>query len=789
MSENALIAINVYDLTGRKRIRRYIAHDDTDIKAVDQNNFFDIHDLLIYPREKYSNKSPYCQDYKNPIIEDFEMNDGHFYYDNSYFLDDILHLIEIKNDRTAFEDLKKFFDYENQTFEAFTSDKDFPTGETNKNIILVPDHYLPLMQENLLSACGLRRSESLLLWRSVAACLGAEELLKEKGATEGDRVAVLDIQEKEVSVSVLTLKKDQGYLVPKRRFYEEKSKSYPANFPMERFSFRLKNDMDEWIYDEDLIEFVKHTSGRFQKEICVPNKRTGKWQEIKVFTLYNSMAISQRIDADFFIITGDNNRLTFSIPQMNENNTLDERTLKSPAGNRYNFISTGAARFCVRKELGKPTYFDECQPLSLIVADKETEEIRPHTLIEGNDECRGGETIEGEAVEDVSILQGSNSGEFYLCLGEPTNFAPLKFLKQQFTEELAEVSQKLIIYPSMIPGQGIAIVDVECNPKKDEAPLFESSVRLDWLQMEDSKETIQSLAENTKHSFPPDVPDIEADNEKWRSVKFEVICFIKGERIDSGVFSKAQWINPYARRLKEQLQRKNVFGTAPNRRLPLFEDKEIFDRLFSRIKEEYDRSPNDDIIRLAAWTYQRDNPIFNEMKQDVLKEVKRASKYFTTVSPQYFTFIANFLYQEENLTDFFYMFLNRMNRSLDTPMHWCRALGDLLMLNNLMLKNIPTYDCQQCMKLLIQIYEQNCQRDQLPKPVLKAILFLLRRRRFDKNFCKKNSSDEEDRSLYEKLEEIGDDNSLFLTHTSKLRKAVKDYLIGNGSTLPVADLS
>ena len=90
----------------------------------------------------------------------------------------------------------------------------------------------------------------------------------------------------------------------------------------------------------------------------------------------------------------------------------------------------------------------------------------------------------------MSILQGSNSGEFYLCLGEPTNFAPLKFLKQQFTEELAEVSQKLIIYPSMIPGQGIATVDVECNPKKDEAPLFESSVRLDWLQLEVSKETI-----------------------------------------------------------------------------------------------------------------------------------------------------------------------------------------------------------------------------------------------------------------------------------------------------------
>ena len=61
-------------------------------------------------------------------------------------------------------------------------------------IILVPDDYDAEKQENLLRHCGLPRNRTMLLWRSVAICLGAEEELRKRNATAGARIAVVDSQ-------------------------------------------------------------------------------------------------------------------------------------------------------------------------------------------------------------------------------------------------------------------------------------------------------------------------------------------------------------------------------------------------------------------------------------------------------------------------------------------------------------------------------------------------------------------------------------------------------------------
>lgn len=90
------------------------------------------------------------------------------------------------------------------------------------------------------------------------------------------------------------------------------------------------------------------------------------------------------------------------------------------------------------------------------------------------------------------------------------------------------------------------------------------------------------------------------------------------------------------------------------------------------------------------------------------------------------------------------------------------------------------------MKNLCILYKGNEEREQLPKPILRAILFLLRKRRYDRNFCKKDSPVEDDVRLFKTLLEITDTKN---SRHQNLLDAIKGYLIGKGGFLPIADLT
>lgn len=799
-----VLCTNVYDLTGRERFFRYASISDSNASLeIDENgekSTILLDTLLVYPREKDSNRVPYLQDYIHPNLSDFETPIGYDYH-NSFFLKDMLNGLVEQNDENRYH-LKQYFTYQRKLLDnkyLCCKNKEY------KNVLLVPDYYDSLTQEKILQSCTMKRDETYLLWRSVASCLGAEDYLKERGAKDGDSVVVIDIQQTEITLSILKLKQEEGFLIPKRRAYKKNSPLYPLQYKHNKYSYAST--------DKDIINFYLHTCGTRTRDVeLVLPRGDGCWTKNNFRINYDEINIptfdkSEFVKAAWFIIVGEvdethqaslQHQLSSSLKVLNADNVISESQINKgrPLLERIYFPALGAARFATRNKNGLPTYRDECEKLSLVVFDPLNEDVVPKTLVEEDDDVKGGKIIEGEIIDGVSIEQGSSSGEFYLCLGEALPRSPLKYLTQQFTEDIASSTQPLLMKPKMVPGQGLATVYVVCNPQDDEAPLFDDIICLDWLNMENSNSTMASLDKETKRSFPPDCPDVEADNELWWEVKDKVVNFVD-DRIRvtkelGELFSKATWANPLALTVKEQLRRKNVFGTSDKKSVPSDANPELLDALFKKLKDEFERYKSKDWsdefqwrLRLIAWTYQRKNPLFDEVKKFVLDFIKRDAYSLRGLKPQYFTFCANFLWQDENLQQYFSLFNSRMNKSLDTPWHWCRALGDLLMFNNEMLKNISTDDCRVCMNLLCNLYAGNRQSTVILKCILKSILFLLRRRRYDRIFCKMESPIELDKELYKKITFISEEKGIAYI---QLRKAVGEYLNGHGSILPVADL-
>ena len=272
--------INVFDLTGQQCFLSQESQGSDDIKT---SNRQALHPLLIYPKEAESNRTPYLQDPQHPELEDFLPQNGYFSYNNSFFLADIL------AGTLQSEKLHDFFAYQLGILDHYE-----PSAPT---IILVPDDYDAEKQENLLRHCGLPRNRTMLLWRSVAICLGAEEELRKRNATAGARIAVVDSQSaRTVNISILTLQCDQGKLVPARSAFR-KRENYPViNQKTRQLTAAATNPEKEEFYrhtwQNSGINFVPDGEGGWeeyqfqpQKQLFLQNPYPGALQGIDFFII------------------------------------------------------------------------------------------------------------------------------------------------------------------------------------------------------------------------------------------------------------------------------------------------------------------------------------------------------------------------------------------------------------------------------------------------------------------------------------------------------------------------
>lgn len=697
--------------------------DKSDVVIIDLTGRQPARDLLIY--SKHPNAKPYLQNYDRPSIEDIE---GEHYY-----LRDIL----------AQKDIVKLRDYFEQLYVILGG---------SRWVILVPDYWNAEFQEQVIRAIPLHRSKVFLLWRSVAAVLGAQASLK--SAKKDDCVAIIDFQQSgltTVSKLFLVSERNVNRLIPKR-------KSYTRHREACYYEITTRHNIKSVLSHEDCFVYGKQENvascASFQEAL-------GHVDSIKHIIVVGS--VSQAIRQAVQLELAENTAIYYE--------------------DDINFPESGAKQFIKQKDQGIISYYDELEELSLVVQTAD-ERVIAKTLVKADEEFVGGSIYEGEDVSGVWINESESKLLLYLCMGTTGRHEQLRLLVQPLKTPPVE-KQELILKPRMTPGQGLAIVDVT-------SPFLRNPIVLDFLNnMRDTSDTINSLESNMKRSFPPDSPYVQADYYLWASVKHSVNSYMNGNlQPNGGWFAQAAdvyspWdILPSNASPLDRLKRRNVFGNEPEKRLP--EKGFNFDALFNKLSENYRQYHINSqqwkaIIRLIAWTYQSTNPLFDKVRCDTLgRLVAYAEDGENPLCPQEYTLCANLCVSSEDWLKCFRAIYRRIKNRNNGVSEDLRLFYNLLQFHPLIIKETKIYEENKCwlfMQHLLYWLEQYRGNSKLVGYVLKSMLYLLRCRRFDgKTFLDKTKDSEHYQSVRNILS-----RTIVAPPKEKLRQLVLNYLDGAGT--------
>lgn len=734
--------INTFDLSGK-----FICETREIDDACDENSAWSevpevrvesraVPEVLVTPGE--GNRRPYLQDPKCPELLDFTNAASRFSYEKARRLETFFK--EAKNASGA--------DLIQEYMRAMNLDRD----ANAVNVIAVPDDFSSKTQEYVLLGSEGTRPRTFLLWRSVAATLGAEEKLKD--ANEGDCVAVVDVRRNGVGVAVLTLALNESgrRLVPQRRSFRDES-AFPPSGAIVDFRYEAEGESND---------FYEHTFRGNREQVAVWEPKTGTF-ELKKFSLKAVVrGLIDVPDVKFCILIGE---------QANEKwcRFCSGNTRVVVEGADENFVCAGAAKYAVRKKFGggDSVYFDAYDGLYLVVSlrDKKGERIEPKVLVPPNPCCPGGEQIDGIENKDCFIPKGNNYVDFFLCEGNPaeTDKNALKRLEQHFNEMRQDVP--LLLKTFVNPGQGLATVNAY-------ADVFPHPVKMDLTQMKPAEKSLEDLNNEMRRSYPVDMPGVEARAGLWsgQRVSESVKQYLEKQLANGGSFCCVRMENPNASGM-EKFKRVNVFGTVPGKELPV-DSSEIAD-LFRRLSEDFEKRPNDDVLGMISWTYQRRNPLFRAVKRYALDFVQSAKNPHGLCKTRLFTACGNLFSEKEELKAFFKAFYENVVVKGAESSNWPRALYEMLINNPEMLEYVGTdEELEKCFLKLAEYATNNGRLIRLR--ALKCMLFLLCRRRYSPNFLQKENTPFM-RNAPPYGQNIGSPTE------RAWRKALHDFLNGNGT--------
>ena len=294
------------------------------------------------------------------------------------------------------------------------------------------------------------------------------------------------------------------------------------------------------------------------------------------------------------------------------------------------------AKECLRRiSSGAVPYFDELDALAIVVTNR-AEEVYFKPLV-GHEECwPGGRKYKGKSLSPGHLAAGSCNLRLYLAEG---NTSPSGRLGEKVVEfnAAAEKDEDVFCQAEITPGQGLAIIHVS-------AKSLEHPILLDLQTMKPSDMTLVGIERGLMRHFPPTMPYVEACPELWAQIKEHVNSFMLHDVTPPyGLFAQAQayWgiVDPHAnpntgirrygtpRRFDDatmspidRLKRENVFGNNPNNSLPDKGKNELFTKLFKKIAIAAER--NHRFLRLAAWTYQDKNRDYENLRNELLSKYK-----------------------------------------------------------------------------------------------------------------------------------------------------------------------
>ena len=692
-------------------------------------------DLLIYGR--HENAKPYLQNYSWPSIEDLEGSDH-------VFLRDLLKDARTDNKKVRtmlrhyFEQLKDYFEQLKGKIGG------------NRWFVLIPDDWDAFWQEAIIKSIPLARSDIFLLWRSVAATIGALDQLNSPCGEQ--TVAIIDIQQGGIvrlsTIFLVESNTDKG-IIPQRKSYMRHKNLYKTLSTTLQRGNRV-SEREAFLFGHQ-DTFVMNTS-QFKEiySFCQGADHTVLINNIDAY-IENSNWISQ---SNWLTVNSDT-------------------------------VHHGVRLFIQQRDAGQVPYYDELEALSLIV-QTEAEQIVAKTLVPGNEHCPGGQEIVTDTLQRAAVLRNhSTHVDLYLCMGDAKPTSPLKKKKHDFLEMLEE-DHALDLSARITPGQGMAVVTVMSNFMRD-------PIELDFLQgMEDSGLTIADLENRVDRSFPPDAPHVESNRALWHEVKNDIQQYLADQIEPNGEwFAKARGkyaLIPLPKDAGplERLRRINVFGNRKGYQSQFDCDRQ---KIFSKLAHDFNRlqDSHDEVTRLIAWTYASHEPGFYPARKEALTHLYNYAKKKIRTAPsfQQITLCANLCVTPKEWTRCLQAIELRIKDSNNQITRDFYLLYNLLQFHPTLIFETGYHLNDRCWRIARYIpdwYKASVNNQVTIGYILKSILYLLRCRRFD---GKKFLSKVHEPKRYEQFSNCLS-AEVHETHED-LRKLTKKYLDNKGTIdgLPV----
>lgn len=693
----------------------------------------------------------------NPATPDFsafiKMNEGDkfcYSYDNSKLLiltEIIYSLCWDPSSKNVISLAEKYFKAVRSLVNGGLKRNSITVGMT---ILLVPDA-LPLESQQRLLAC-FGRNKTRLLWHSIAVSLGNEEYLGK--CDDEAKVAIVDeFSNIGLFTSKIGIKFEDGRAIPCHKIYKRADGKISS-----WFLARQEEEIHRALFSNVKYDRLKAAYGLYKESDYVdidrfsglPVKRNvGKPSPFKPIKIQNAALVISSERSTVYGLTKRENVIKCNIAESG---------------------FTGALKFFEYVRNGQIPYYDECESFSVICQNKK-EEIEYFELIKANAYLPGGTVTKGEEIGNLCILKGSKNAQFKFHLGDVRDSnAQLRQYTQEFPiEKPLEEDRALLLSPSVIPGQGFAQVIIEDNNQDKLFPPIE----LDWNHMELALDngvmvTKAYLEKHLERSFPPDVPPVRSRyiKESADSLESDFHRLFKQGPSDEVFYRRSRW--PYIADKDvgvEKFTRENTFGhyTKKYKHAYAFPVKGLsisgqefldeFEDLAKKFVES--KGNNSSYVTWLAWCYQRYDlqgellPWMKKATDLIIRSIDNSPKY--PLKAQTASYIANMIATEKEFERVFCVFDRMLLFKKEGINNWCRAIYQMLMYTPYIYadnKKIANAAVSVMSNLTMALkYATMPFSPSRVYMTLRVVLYMLRRRICEKNFCKKDSSD----GLYDKV--------------------------------------
>ncbi len=613
-------------------------------------------------------------------------------------------------------------------------------------IVLVPDHWNALWLENIIQAkpSSLLRNRFFLLWRSIAAALG---IMESQTFVARSTLVVADgfdaARYNAVSLHFM-LDRETGRILPQRSSPQLHSNDN-ANGREVRFYLNQINLTNR------LVPFTLGKEALRHKEIMISSQAKETIQYIVVGRLKNNHFPSYVDNMSYF--SGED------------------------------LLLKGVKRFLKEEAQNRISYFDELDQLSLVIQTR-SEDVEFKTLVHHNECSLGGKAYHGVRIKGGTLLQGESKLSINLLEGPPADDAELKSLEQKFDSK-TKTRQDIYFQAEMTPGQGLAIVKVF-------ADFLNKPLPLDLMRMHSSGLTKARIEFEMKRHFPPVMPHVEANLRIWNKIADNVQNYLDTGQLHggNGLFAKSQRFlnpksfNPTIHSPIDLLKYKNVFGNAPGNEFPTNDFP--WKKLFQRLAEDYDYR-DEKFLRLIAWTYQSHTREFDFIREQCY------TKYVIKgdgLSPVECTFCANCFSPDDNrIVEILKTVFSRITAKYRVVQQEYRLAYTIMQFYPDILKEIETPICEAVFTRLYSTYNNGIINLNFIGNLLKCMLFLLHRRRYDEKFLKLEDNWQPSGLLARKIGGGIYGSTSTEEIYEKTRLALIDYLQGHGTIagIPMED--